>query len=52
LRTNEGFFIGVERLKEKMQNVYNEDEDANLVHKATPKEHSPFTVDNSLSHKI
>lgn len=33
-------------LKKKMQKVY--DEDDNLELKATPKEHSPFTLDNSL----
>jgi len=40
--TAEEFLICVVRLKEKIQKVYNE------YDKATPKEHSPFTQDNSL----
>jgi len=38
--------IVVERLKEKIQNVDNEDD--SLAHKATLKENSPFTPDNYL----
>jgi len=50
LQTNEGFIIGVGRLKETIQKVYSEDDI--LAHKATPKEHSPFTLDNSLVTKF
>jgi hypothetical protein len=35
-------------LKEKIQKVYNEEDNLAVAHKATPKEHSPFTLDNSL----
>jgi hypothetical protein len=40
LQTDGVFLISV------IQKVYNEED--NLAHKATPKEHSPFTLDNSL----
>jgi hypothetical protein len=38
------------RLKKKIQKVYNEED--NLSHKTTPKEHSPLTLDNSLVTKL
>ena len=46
VETAEEFLICVVRLKEKIQKVYNKYD--NLAQKATPKEHSPFTQDNSL----